>query len=291
VTTTTTTRSGALGAGVDVSARVRIFYEELPFNYEGSEEAAVEQVRGNPIRVYSDLDALLRTPRIRRVVEVGCGAGWLSNSLALHYGKQVVGVDMTERALERARRVASRVGFAEQVHFIAADLFAFRPSEVPDLVVSVGCLHHTHDCEAAFRHVASFVERGGFVFVGLYHAYGRRPFLALFREILERAGEDAAFQRYRELNPAIADQTFLRSWFRDQVLHPHESQHTLREVSGWLSELGFDLRSTSINRFQPFADVRDLFVLEREYEEISRRRNRIDKRYFPGFFTVLAERR
>ncbi len=283
--------SSSVEVGADVSARVRRFYEELPFNYEGTDEAAVEQVRANPIRVYSDLDALLRTPEIRDVVEVGCGAGWLSNSLALHYGKQVVAVDMAERALERARRVASSVGVAEKVRFITTDLFAFRPSQVPDLVVSVGCLHHTHDCKRAFRHVAGLVDRGGFVFVGLYHRYGRRPFLDLFHEILEREGEEAALRRYRELNPAIADETFLRSWFRDQVLHPHESQHTLQEVCGWLSELGLELRSTSINRFERFTDVRDLFVREREYEEISRRRNRIDKRYFPGFFTILAERR
>jgi SAM-dependent methyltransferase len=273
-----------------VSARVRAFYEDLPFNYEATDAAAVAQVRANPVRAYPDLDALLRGPRVQRVVEVGCGAGWLANSLALHYAKQVVAIDLTERALERARRVAAALDVAERARFLREDLFRFRPGPLPELVISNGVLHHTHDCEAAVRHVAGFLERRGFLFLGLYHAFGRRPFLSWFREILDRDGEEAAFRRYRALNPSCADETFLRSWFRDQVLHPHETQHTLEEVNGWLERLGFALRSTSINRFEPFADLRELFALERGYEDLSRRRNRMEGRYFPGFFTVLAER-
>ena len=157
-------------------------------------------------------------------------------------------------------------------------------------MVSIGVLHHTHDCAAAFRHVASFVPPAGLLFVGLYHAPGRGPFLALFREVLERAGEAAAFARYCALNPGQADPQILRSWFRDQVLHPHESQHTLVEVSGWLDTLGFGLRSTSINRFAPIIDRNALFTLERDYEALSRHRNEVEKRFFPGFFTILAER-
>lgn len=274
-----------------VSAMVRAFYEELPFNYEATGGAAVAQVRANPVRSYPDLDVLLRGPRIRSVTEIGCGAGWLSNSIALHYEKAVVAVDMTERALARARDVADALEIAGRVRLVQRDLFAFAPDVTPDLVVSVGVLHHTHDCEAAFRHLAGFLERGGFLFVGLYHAPGRRPFLSLFHEILAHQGEEAAFRRYRELNPAQTDETFLRSWFRDQVMHPHETQHTLAEVCGWLEDLGFALRSTSINRFQPFSDLRELFALEAGYAELSRQRNQVERRYFPGFFTILAERR
>jgi SAM-dependent methyltransferase len=273
-----------------ISARVREFYEQLPFNYEGAEQSAVDGVLANPVRAFADLDALLRGSRIRNVVEIGCGTGWLASSMALHYGVSIEAVDMTERALERARLVASRAGVAAKIRFVAEDLFAFAPTVSPDLLVSVGVLHHTHACAAAFRRVAGFVERDGFVFVGLYHKHGRAPFLSLFRELLEREGEEAALRRYGELNPGMEDETFLRSWFRDQVLHPHESQHTLEEVAGWLADTGFELRSTSINRFAPFTDIRELFALEREYEAISVQRNWIERRYFPGFFTILAER-
>jgi hypothetical protein len=90
--------------------------------------------------------------------------------------------------------------------------------------------------------------------------------------------------------PGRNDESYLRSWFRDQVHHPHETQHTLEEASGWLDRLGLSLRSTSINRFAPIADRDELFALERGSEELSRRRNLDESRSFPGFFTLLAER-
>lgn len=278
------------GSAAEIRALVRNFYEELPFNYEATDEAAAAEARANPLRAYPDLDALLRGPRVRSVVEVGCGAGWLANAVALHYGKRVAAIDMTGAALARARRVAALVGVDASVTFEQHDLFAFTPAVPPDLVVSVGVLHHTHDCAAAFRHVAGFLPPAGLLFVGLYHAPGRGPFLGLFREILAREGEAAAFEHYCSLNPGQTDPQILRSWFRDQVLHPHESQHTLAEVAGWLDDLGFALRSTSINRFAPIADRNALFAMERDYEALSRRRNTVEKQFFPGFFTILAER-
>ena len=60
------------------------------------------------------------------------------------------------------------------------------------------------------------------------------------------------------------------------------------EVQEWLEETGWSVRSTSINRFQPFDDVRGLFALEQAYAERSRRALFEERRYFPGFFTVLA---
>jgi hypothetical protein len=53
-----------------------------------------------------------------------------------------------------------------------------------------------------------------------------------------------------------------RSWFRDQVMHPHETQHTLREISEWLTGAGLTLQSTSINAFAPIGDVALLFAQE-----------------------------
>ena len=74
------------------------------------------------------------------------------------------------------------------------------------------------------------------------------------------------------------------------MLHPHETQHTLQEVAGLLSDLGFQVVSTSINRFEPIGDLEALFESEREYEELARHALQVERRYVPGFFTVLARR-
>ena len=275
----------------EVARAVRAFYEEQPFNAFASARADAEALRTNAIRgAFPDLHDLLASGEVRSVLDVGCGAGWLSNTIALHYGVPVTGVDFTERAVERARRVADELGTSGLASFRVGDLFAFEGDEA-DLVASVGVLHHTHDARAAFLRLQRFAAPRGFVHLGLYHEHGRRPFLGFFRELLAKHGEDAAFRRYRETDHARrGDETLLRSWFRDQVLHPHESLHTLREVAGWLHAAGFAVRSTSVNGFARFERIEDVFDVEPSLAEVSRRANCVEGRLFPGFFTVLAQR-
>lgn len=105
-----------------------------------------------------------------------------------------------------------------------------------------------------------------------------------------RAAERAGLEVYRELNPGVTDEVMLQSWFRDQVLHPHESHHTFEEVYGWLRSWGWTCLATSINRFEPVADWTSLFGAERQMSQLSYALNVQQRRYFPGFFVVLAQR-
>ena len=113
----------------------------------------------------------------------------------------------------------------------------------------------------------------------------------MFRNILEQGGEDAAFLHYKRLNPDLRDETHLRSWFRDQVLHPHETQHTLEEIFGWMDESGLALVTTSINHYNNVSDRKALFDLEAKYESLSEQRNSVEGSFFPGFFTILGSRK
>lgn len=276
----------------NVGAKVRSFYETCPFNLHGTVAEAVAALRSNPIAgTYPDLHRLLRSGSVRTILEIGCGTGWLTNALARHYDVSVTAVDFTPPALERARQVAQALGNTQRIRFHLSDLFAFEASAPVDLVVSLGVLHHTGRAESAFRRVQGFARDGGHVYVGLYHEPGRRVFLDLFHAILARDGEEAALARFRELDQVRAvDPTLARSWFRDQVLHPHETCHTLREVCGWMRPLGLSLLSTSINRFAAIGSRDELLASEQDYAEISRKANLVEKRYFPGFFTFLCQR-
>jgi hypothetical protein len=64
----------------------------------------------------------------------------------------------------------------------------------------------------------------------------------------------------------------------------------LQEAHQLLDTFGFEIRSTSINRFRPFESIEPLFEQERELYDYSRQKNVVERRYFPGFFTVLARR-
>jgi len=276
--------------GHPITVRVRDFYEAMPFNYHSTPAAALAHLEQNPVESYPDLAAVLAEPSVQTVLEIGCGAGWASNAIARHYGKQVTGVDLTQRALSRAQDVARLAGLAHLTRFVQADLFDFRPDQGADVTISIGVLHHTRDCAGAFAHVASLVPPGGYLFVGLYHLYARGVFLKLFADIVATQGEQAAFDHYRHLNPTRHDESLLASWFRDQVLHPHETQHTLEQVMSWLDSAGLTLDSTSINHFGPVDDPSALVATEKAFEALSRQRNIQEQRYFPGFFTVLAHR-
>ncbi len=269
---------------------VRLFYQELPFNHFESAAAAAQSLADNPIpEAYPDLHRLLCSG-VRRLADCGCGTGWLSSTLARHYEVEVTGIDFTPRALERAREVADQLGVADRARFVEADLMELRQDEQFDLVVSLGALHHTADPRRAFDNVQRLARPGGHVYLGLYHQAGRTVFLEHFRRILDAEGEEAALAEFRRLQPELWDDEHLRSWFRDQVLHPRETRHTLREVVQWLAADGLELVSTSLNRFRRFADLEALYALEAGYEARSRRALK-QGRYFPGFFTVLARQR
>jgi hypothetical protein len=82
------------------------------------------------------------------------------------------------------------------------------------------------------------------------------PFLRHFREMRARGASEAEMlARYRELHPWLDDDTQALSWFRDQVQHPHETQHTLAEFLPLMRARGMELVATSINRFQPIGSI------------------------------------
>jgi SAM-dependent methyltransferase len=298
-----------LNDSLGVTEKVAQFYRSLPFNYEQTVAEACRTIQsGNQIAAaYPTLDAILSSAKQRVVLDIGCGAGWFVNTVAHYYGLEAVGVDLCEPALQRAQAVSERLALGDRVRYACADLFKLRTIQLTRanqffLVNSLGVLHHTHDCREALLNIAGLVEPDGFIHLGLYHRYGRQPFLDLFRpyrvkydtatiESDRQVIEQQAFGVYRTLAAFTADETLLRSWFRDQVFHPHESQHTLQELYGWLTSMGFQCLSTSINKFQTPNDWDALFEEEKKMYELSYQRNVREKTYFPGFFTVLAQRR
>ena len=156
------------------------FYKALPFNLRESVASSAEAIRSqDPRLAYPVLRPLLHSNT--RVLDVGCGAGWFANSVNYRCGCPVTGIDFNPVAVGRAKEVARALDLSTE--FQVADLFQFAPPEPFDLVVSLGVLHHTDNCAAAVRRVCEFVKPGGHVFIGLYHKYGREPFLNHFRDM------------------------------------------------------------------------------------------------------------
>lgn len=271
----------------DITQRVLTFYQELPFNARDSVETAAKNVKGHdPVRSYPPLAGKVKN---RHILEVGCGVGWFSNGLSYHHDSKVFGIDFNPIAIERARATASSLNL--KARFDVQNLFEYVPTEGFPLVVSLGVLHHTHDCEAAVRRICRrFLGDSGMVMIGLYHTFGRRPFLDHFKK-LQNAGtpEDELLREYGRLHNISEDLTHLKSWFRDQVLHPHETQHTYAELRSILESEGLEVTKTSLNRFEEIQSHAEIERHEVLCEQTSLKALR-DGRYYPGFFVVVAER-
>ena len=106
------------------------------------------------------------------------------------------------------------------------------------------------------------------------------------------------FVKYTELHKNLNDSTHLKSWFRDQVLHPYETQFSIKEVKNMLDKENFKITYTSINKFDKIFYSREngykkdqlehIYDLEKNMEKIAKDAL-VNKRYYPGFFTFLAE--
>ena len=116
-----------------ITATVHSFYRDLPFNYYASTASAEKHLHStNAVASsYPDLHRLLHSGEIKSVVEFGCGAGWLTNTIAYHYRLPVEAVDFTTKAVRRAKRVAQALNVADLVSITQADLFEYPPRSSP----------------------------------------------------------------------------------------------------------------------------------------------------------------
>lgn len=119
----------------------------------------------NPLRVgYINERAPLAG---KRVLDVGCGGGILSEAMAA-LGADVTGIDLGEEQLKVAKLHALEVGIAaeQQVSYecIAVEALAAREPASFDIVTCLEMLEHVPDPAAVVKSVAQLVKADGDVF-------------------------------------------------------------------------------------------------------------------------------
>jgi len=116
----------------------------------------------------------------RLVLDVGCGMGRFADVVS-RWGGRVVGIDLSLAVEAANANLAGR----ENARILQADLFRlpFRPGTF-DIVYSLGVLHHTPDCEKAFRQLVPFVRPGGRICAWVYGTMGPwERFARLYRKV------------------------------------------------------------------------------------------------------------
>ncbi|WP_019627008.1 bifunctional 2-polyprenyl-6-hydroxyphenol methylase/3-demethylubiquinol 3-O-methyltransferase UbiG [Thioalkalivibrio sp. ALJT] len=116
----------------------------------------------NPLRLeWIDRHAGLED---RTVVDVGCGAGILSESMAVR-GAQVTGLDAGAEHLEVAREHAHEAGL--KIHYLhtTAEAHAEHHAGGYDIVTCLEMLEHVPDPEAVIDALVRLVRPGGWLFL------------------------------------------------------------------------------------------------------------------------------
>ena len=103
-----------------------------------------------------------------RILDVGCGGGFLSNELARH-GHEVIGVDVSLESL----RVAQRHDETGKVRYEIADAYHLPyPDEVFDVITAMDFLEHVDKPQAVIAEFSRVLRPGGFFF---FHTFNRNP--------------------------------------------------------------------------------------------------------------------
>jgi ubiquinone/menaquinone biosynthesis C-methylase UbiE len=232
----------------------RVWWESLPMTYAPWEQQQRSPVAAADFRrleaEFLDSNPWLRDRfdftafRDTAVLEIGCGAGAASCLFARH-GARVTAVDLTEAAVDLARRNAAQQGLSIDVRRGDAEALDC-PDASADFVFSWGVLHHTSDTARAMSEVSRVLRPGGRGLVMVYHRHSLRYavkglYWLIVKGKLLRGHRMASVQRF----------------FTDGYYHRHFTAGDLTEM---LAGAGLTVRTTAVThmakRMAPHIPVR-----------------------------------
>ncbi|HPG56769.1 MAG TPA: class I SAM-dependent methyltransferase [Candidatus Wallbacteria bacterium] len=200
-----------------------------------------EKVIGKRFTVEQDwLLKLVPFPKFkgRRVLEIGCGAGYDAYMFCLNKA-DYTGIDITPENIERAGRHLKFYNFENfSIAEGDAENLKFEDGSF-DVVFSNGVLHHTPDIKASFKEACRVLKRGGEFYVILYNRNSIFHWLTLF------------------LGCYIIKLGFLRRSFKDILSgieyttsneKPLVNVYTVDEVEKLLEGCGFEAAETYVRK-------------------------------------------
>lgn len=174
---------------------------------------------------FANMAVALALPAGSRVLDVGCGSGWLSEYFA-RLGYEIRGIDISPDLVEMSRERVARVPYGVdhetplsctfQVHDIERAPLA----EKFDAIICYDSLHHFEDERAVVRHLAAMLPVGGQLFI----LEGERP--------------PAGSQSEEELREVMREFRTLESPFDYEYLRALLDEHGFAVVGDYVSVNG-----------------------------------------------------
>jgi SAM-dependent methyltransferase len=105
--------------------------------------------------------------RGRRVLDIGCGNGYVLVQYARH-GAEAHGIDLTETAVGLSRRRFELAGLSGTFQRTDGDTIPY-PDATFDIVCAMGVLHHIEDPRPMLREIRRVLRPGGDIILMMYH--------------------------------------------------------------------------------------------------------------------------
>ena len=193
-------------------------YSRLPRSVEGLDGAPE----------WPALRALLPDVRGLRVLDLGCGFGWFCRWARQHGAAHVVGMDVSEKMLARARAA----GDDAAITYVRADMEGLDlPEAAFDLVYSSLALHYVEKLDALMAAVGRSLKPGGALVVSVEHPMMTAPAHAVWS--VDGEGRKAwPVNRYLDEGPRQTD------WLAKGVIKQHR---TMASYVNLLVGVGLDI--------------------------------------------------
>ena len=247
--------------------RITNFYKKNPFpNYKNSDDKFTILEKGNNNVLLKQFKKFAGNNK--KILEVGCGTGQVSNYLAIGTNHEITGLDSTIESLYIAKNFNNKNNI-KNVKFICADIF----DEVLfenyfDFIFCNGVLHHTKNPYKAFEIISISLKNEGYILLGLYNKIGRlrtvlRKYLSKIFILNKFSQKFLEYSDPTLRNLKIDDQE-RKAWINDQYYNPIESLHTLDEVLKWFKKNNINY----INSI-PSCDLNSSYAYENIFEKKS----------------------
>ncbi|HSE21923.1 MAG TPA: methyltransferase domain-containing protein [Pyrinomonadaceae bacterium] len=119
---------------------------------------------------FANMAVAMALPAGRRILDVGCGSGWLSEYFA-RLGYDVTGIDISPDLIDIANQRLAKQAFPVdhetelRCRFMVHDIETEALGETFDAVVCYDSLHHFEDEHAVIRNLSAMTTYGGVVFI------------------------------------------------------------------------------------------------------------------------------